>query len=76
MQQWIFVIYAGGSVRRVLFDGAELGDTGTTLVCSQGVHVVSLKGDPPTDPPQQQVSLSSTSAEFPEEITFSPAAGS
>jgi hypothetical protein len=75
MQQWIFVIYTGGSVRRVLFDGVELGDTGTTLVCSQGVHVVSLKGGP-TDPLQQQVSLSSTSAEFPQEITFSPAAGS
>jgi hypothetical protein len=75
MQQWIFVIYTGGSVRRVLFDGVELGDTGTTLVCSQGVHVVSLKGAP-TDPLQQQVSLSHTSAEFPDEITFSPAAGS
>lgn len=54
--------YTGASTRRVLFDGIQLGDTGTTLVCSAGLHVVKLAGDPAMEPPEQRVVLRGTSA--------------
>ncbi len=72
MPEYVIVTWTGPTERDVEINGSQLGKTGLKLTCSEGEKVFTLAGDPPTSPPEHDVTVEDTSEEFPMELLFEP----